>query len=280
MSSPALTKCLFKTTLHKVNNIKAHFLYPKLVLLGCAKKVIIVDIENNVEKETELSSVLDLEDDIADDMLQDNFLWLILQSHELVVVNIKECSLLKVRTNNYANYKINQFIRDGNNLLLMSDSGECLAVPFTTYELENKFRRGDGEAVVTFEKLNICRSRIKCHQEISLLNGLQAYLDSGNITLQCSTTGLIDELFFNTKLEHIIQCGNSVVLADKCKMWIVDIRNFTTTFEFPNVGSKYYPLNGKNKAFYYLLWDNETVCILYKNINFINFYYACILNKE
>ncbi|CAK1601867.1 unnamed protein product [Parnassius mnemosyne] len=238
-------------------SLKAHFLYPKLVILEETKKVLIVDIEDK-SIEDEIVS-FDLEYDIVDDILQDHILWLTLKSYELVAINIHMSKLIKINCNNYAYYRIRQFGKVENNLLLMSESGEYLAIPFTTVELDNKIKGGEKEITVSLEKLNISRSVVISQKTKVDMNGLNAYIEAGKIILDCSITGLSEMLSASVELEYVVPWGQSVILGNKSKMWVIDLRNFNTIFEFEKVESNYYPLKAVNKTFYYLLWDKEKV---------------------
>ncbi|CAG4979259.1 unnamed protein product [Parnassius apollo] len=191
-------------------SIKAHFLYPKLVILEETRKVIIVDIENKSNEEEIIS--FDLEYDFVDDILQDHILWLTLKSYELVAINVHMCKLIKIKCNNYAYYRIKQFGKVENNILLMSESGECLAIPFTAVELDSKIKEGEKEITISLEKLNISRSVvISQHTKIDL-NGFNAYIETGKIILECSITGLSEMLSASVELEYVVpwveECSN------------------------------------------------------------------------
>ncbi|XP_013176584.1 PREDICTED: uncharacterized protein LOC106124453 [Papilio xuthus] len=242
-----------------VNNIEAHFLYPKLAIIEDRRKVTIIDIECEFNNETRKSFVFDLEEDITDNILLEHLLWLTLKSYVLVVINIKTGTLVNIRCNNYANYKICQFYKHNNNLVLMSESGECLALPFSATQLDSYIKQSDNEMIVTLEKLHISRSVLKSQETLTLLNELNAYIESGKVILQCSSTGVIDVLSTDALLEYIVPWTNSLIMANQSNMWMIDLRDFSTTYQFSNETSKYYPLKAVNKTFYYILWDKEQV---------------------
>ncbi|KPI94775.1 hypothetical protein RR46_11779 [Papilio xuthus] len=242
-----------------VNNIEAHFLYPKLVIIEDKRKVTIIDIECEFNNETSKSFVFDLDEDITDNILLEHLLWLTLKSYVLVVINIKTGTLVNIRFNNYANYKICQFYKHNNNLVLMSESGECLALPFSATQLDNYIKQSENEMIVTLEKLHISRSVLKSQETLTLLNELNAYVESGKVILQCSSTGVIDVLSTDALLEYIVPWTNSLIMANQSNMWMIDLRDFSTTYQFSNEASKYYPLKAVNKTFYYILWDKEQV---------------------
>ncbi|KPJ16656.1 Kinetochore-associated protein 1 [Papilio machaon] len=247
------------TFANPVNNIEAHFLYPKVVIIEDRRKVTIIDIECEFNNETSKTFVFDLDEDITDNILLEHLLWLTLKSYVLVVINIKTGTLVNIRCNNYANYKICQFYRLNNNLVLMSESGECLALPFSTTELDNNMKQSENDMVVTLEKLHISRSALKSQETVTLLSELNAYIEYGKVILQCSITGTIDVLSTDPLLEYIVPWTNSLIIANKSNMWMIDLRDFSTTYQFSNEVSKYYPLKAVDKTFYYILWDKEQV---------------------
>lgn len=247
------------TFANPVNCIEAHFLYPKLVIIEERRKVTIFDIESDFNNDINKPFVFDLEEGITDNILLEHLLWLILKSYVLVVINIKTGTLINIRCNNYANYKICQFIKFNNNLGLMSESGECLALPFSTTELDNNMKQNENDIVVALEKLHISRTALKSQESICLFNELNAYIESGKVILQCSTTGMIDELFTDALLEYIVPWTHSLIMANKSNMWMIDLRDFSTTYQFSKEVSKYYPLKAVKQTFYYILWDEEKV---------------------
>ncbi|XP_068626637.1 uncharacterized protein rod [Battus philenor] len=269
MSALTVVQTFIKTVTvsESINDLKVHFIFPKLVIIEDKRKIIIVDITHEIGDEVNKTGVFELKYDVTDGVLQDHFLWLTVTSNEFYVVNVFKNILIKISSDNYANYDIQHIVKEGNNLVLISKSGECLAAPFTTEELDNKIKSGEKEITVTLEKLNVCRFVSKPQFNMTLLNGINAYLDVGKIILECIITGTKDVLHANIHLEYMVPWGNAVVLGNKNNMWIHDLNDFKTTFEFPNVESKYYPVAATNETLYYLLWDEDKIQVYSASIS-------------
>lgn len=243
------------------DHLQVQFLYPKLVIFEDTQSFRIVHLQSKKTQETveDLDLSFKLDHEILDSVLQDHILWLILRSGEVLVTDVLKGSQLKIRPDNYENYKIHKFRTINHLLFLVSESGECLSAPFRTHELVEKLNAGLTDITVSLEKANKHYNSLKSCIPKKLINGLEIYSEGSDIVIKCPETGIDEVISTNVKIKHIVPWDDVVFLADESNMWIADLRDGKIVYEFKNVGANYYPLAAHNNGFYYLLWDKTEV---------------------
>lgn len=233
--------------------LRAKFCYPKIVLFEDAKCFRISDLENT-EAEDQINN---LEEEITDSALQDHLLWLILESGEILVTDLLNGLQIKLIVTNYSKVKFHQV--NDNNFLFKSDCGEDLANTVSTEELTEKMKIGCNEFCITLKKVY----HENTDHSSDTLNGLNIFIDGGDIVCQCPITKQTETLCSNIAVEYALSWGDYLVLADKSKIWIVDLESSTTVFEFETFNTCV-PVKVYKNLFYYIAGSDQGVSYKYK----------------
>ncbi|CAG4965277.1 unnamed protein product [Colias eurytheme] len=238
------------TTCNK-DQIRALFVYPKVVLFEDLKNIEVIDLNDKDAS----NKIYSFEYEINHHALVGNNVWLALKSSEVIVINILKGALLKIKCDNYANYKIREFETDGINIIFISESGERLLNPYTQEQLNGEFEKGTTETIVSLEKAPY---RLQGTQN-TYQNGLNMCTSNMTLLLKCPVTGLTETLCTNKDLEHMVPWGDSIVVSNRGQMWAIDSKSFNKAYDFENTESNYVPLGSHDNNFYYLLWDKEVL---------------------
>ncbi|KAI5635754.1 hypothetical protein NE865_11550 [Phthorimaea operculella] len=250
-----VTYAQIKTSQNNINSeIKeALFLHPKVIIFEDNKTFRLVDLETKTTEPVP-DHVYRLEDEIRDKRLIENNLWLVLKSGELLVINVLQGLQIKIKSDNFENYRICRLKTADGKLFLFSESEECLGSPLSTQELDKAFANGTEEITVTFEKVR--SRRFDYDLPWSSLDGLKIYSEYGQITVQCPITGLTETIESDAKIKYVIPWMDLAVVASSTDMWLVDLKDSNIAFNFDNPSQKnFYPLAAYNNGFYYMLWD-------------------------
>lgn len=241
----------------KTNVLQAKFFYPKLVIFEDVTTFRILDLEEKKEDLTEREQLYKMSEEITDSALQDHFLWIALKSGQFLVTDLLNGSQIKIIVNNYSNLKFQQ--ANTNSFYFKSDSGEYLKAPYSTMELTKIISEGQCEHDISLKKFNISQEDSKPYGATDA-NGLMYYIEAGSLICQCPLTGFKETLLCQVPLSHALAWGDHIILADKSKMWIMDINNMNILFEFECNKSNFLPVMVYNNTFYYLEdYDQEVI---------------------
>ncbi|KAJ2947776.1 hypothetical protein O0L34_g9558 [Tuta absoluta] len=257
----SVTFAQIKTSQNNVNTeiIEALFLYPKVILFEDNKTFRFVDLETKTTEPVP-DRVYQLEHEIQDKKLIENYLWLVVKSGELLIINVLQGSKIKIKSDNFENYRICRLKTAGGKLFLFSESEECLGSPLCTQDLDKAFANGTEEITVTFEKVRSLR--FDCDYLQSNLNGLKIYSEYGQIAVQCPISGLTESIESNIQIKYVLPWRDLAVVASNTNMWLVDLKDSNIAFNFDNPNQRnFYPLAAYNNGFYYMIWDKAEVHI-------------------
>lgn len=264
--------------LERSDELRTKIYYPKLVLFEDATSIRILDLEEK-ENHPESELLFKLEDKITGSALQDHFLWVSLKSDAFLVINLINGKQIKVSVNNYCNLKLHEM--NTNSFYFKSDGGEYLKTPYSTKELVKLFAEDQYEHIVLLKKLNRSKDEVKQHNGTTI-NGLLYYVESGSLVAQCPLTGLKETIFCQITLSYGLSWGNYIILADKSRIWIIDMKTQNIVSEFGDDNSKVLPVVLHNNIFYYLIDDDLEVLILfylYKKIRLYLFHSSNLLHS-
>lgn len=236
-----------------INQLKANLLYPKVVIFENARTIVVVDLQSD-----ELSSsnqTYTFEHEIIQHIFDEYFLWVVLKSSEVFVINTNKNSSLRLIINNFANYKIDGFESDGNKLIFISSSGERLFNPYTKEELCFQFENQAKEITVSLQKVPP-GYKLKPLQ-VLYNNGLKICAQNMNLLIKCPITGVFEKLTINKDLEYVVPWDDAAVISTKQQMWMLDLSNFNKLIDFEKIESHYIPLGSYENIFYYITWETE-----------------------
>lgn len=238
--------------------LEATFYYPKIIFVENKNTIHIVDLLNGEE------DVIKLGEDVVDKANQGNFLWLILKSHQIKVIDVLSGSQMSVVVDGY---KICKIIHDTTNMLLMSESGESYEIPYGTEQLMEKFKEGTPKEVANLTKSQIFKRALDIGVlNISSWNGLTILKnEDSKLLMKCPVTGLHESVSLSVPLQHAVCWDDLLVLAHDQNMWIVDCKGAEKLFEFENNGAKYYPVAVHKNALYYISWSHSQVITSFSN---------------
>lgn len=237
-----------------LENFKAILCHPKLIFVENNNLVRIVNLSNDEEQ------IIELNEEIVDVMNQENFLWLVLKSHKMIIIDIISHSQINVSSN----YKINRFENYNGTLFFISESGESFLCPYSTQNLKDKFGEGASEENVCLEKSQILLSDSSSRSEV-LWQGLSLYNGNDGLVLKCPVTEISESVATKVPVQNLISWDNVLVLVHDLNMWIVDLQSAKMLFGFSNIGAKYYPMSIYNNMFYYTTWNHSEVISMYNN---------------
>ncbi|XP_050670659.1 uncharacterized protein LOC126969348 [Leptidea sinapis] len=236
------------------DKVTAYLSYPKIAIFE-DKNVIFADCAKLQEPPSYKEYPFD--HDILNHILFKQNLWIVLKSFEIIVINIEREAMLTIIPNNYANYKIRDFECDGNNIFLISESGEKLKNPFTQEQLNNEFEKGTNTVTVQLEKTTT--STKQTLREPHFKSGFDILAQNSNICITCPVTGLNKILATNSELKYVKPWDDKAVFGNDLKMWAVNLKNMQKAFDFENIESNCLPLGYYSDSFYFILWGNETI---------------------
>lgn len=251
-----LKSCVSKiSSLQPLEKIKAKFVFPKIIIFETKRSVVIVDVKTKEEDEKFYHS---FEDDIVDYTVHGQYLWLILKSSEIYILDILRLLILEIKCDSYAYYRIQKVINIESTLILVSESGERLKTLLSDDIIEEEFKKGSRHIVVSLEKVSMLpiQKFIKNNKE-----EINYSIDSETLMVKCNTTNLINVLDTNAALKSFAQWNDMKVISNDIKMWILG-DHFNLIFKFQSPDYHYYPLAAYNDHFYYLEWNKEEVCII------------------
>lgn len=244
------------------SSLRTKFLYPKIVLFEDAKCFRLTDLEDT-EKEDQ---IYNLNEKITDCALQDHLLWLTLESGEILITDLLNGLQIKLVVTNYSKVKFHQINDDY--FVFKSDCGEDLSSPVSTEEITERIKNGCSEICISLMKGNYEKTDFSTKH-----TGLNISIEAGNVVSLCPMTGQKETLLSNVKLEYVLSWGDNLVLADKARIWIVDLESSTIVYEFENFKTCV-PVAVYKNVFYYLADCDEEVGKIY------HYYcYLCHIHK-
>lgn len=262
----------------KLEELHAELLYPKLVIFEDNHNFRIVDL-NTKEESNNSDLVFNFEHEILDKTFQDHLLWIILKSGETVVTDIMKGTLAKIKLGNFTKYQINRLQNVNQNVYFFSEGGECLHVPLSVQELDERISKGPSEISLNLEKTRVRSIESEHMTKKQQFDNLYLFIENGDIVVECPLTGLQETISTDVKIERIVPWGELVILSSKEQMWAVNLRESDVYYKFENIenSGNYYPLAVHNNGLYFLVWDKLEVIF-----NFFAFFYiklrSCIMN--
>lgn len=242
------------SSIQPLEKLKAKFVFPKIIIFESERSVVIVDIITKEEKDETFCHTF--KDDIVDYTVRGHYLWLILKSSEIYILDIIRHMILEIKCDSYAYYRIQRFTNIDSTLILVSESGEHVRILLSDEILEEEFNKGSCDIIVALEKVSM---QPKQHYIKNVKDEINFYIDSETLVLKCNTTNLINEMDTNTALKSFVQWNDMKVISNNTKMWILSEHfNLVSKFQSPNY--YYYPLEAYKDSFYYLEWNKEEVC--------------------
>ncbi|KAM3967579.1 kinetochore component rough deal [Aphomia sociella] len=247
---------------HIFKHLKAQFLYPKLLLFENDYSIRIIDLKIKESDQENDGYSFVFESEIVDRTIQHDYLWLILDSGEINIIDLNLGFRLKIVVDNFINSKLKYIKSDKDeNLYFIKSNGDCYLAPYTSDNLKDILIEDKEQLNVSLKKVSINHSNLEsCINKISP-NGLFMNIEDGNIVLKCPITGLYNTIISNAKLQYVVDWEEVTVLSDESNMWIVDLKESNILFQFDNITANYYPLASYNNILYYITWNESEVHI-------------------
>lgn len=242
--------CLHKLNTNPLSNLRAILCFPKVILLENNKNIHIVDIYESNDSDKNFAFLF--ENEISEFIVRDKFIWCLLKSGEIWIINIDKGYKIKIIYNSQAHYNIVRLRKQGPDLILISESGECLNVIINNEDLEKNIQ----ELTVSLTKY---LPKIQDHHE-------PLYIKSDELIFKCPHTGLTDVIKSNVHLDFIRYWDDMIVLSHSNKMWAMN-KSFELIFQFDKNNSNYHPMSANKGIFYYLKWINGEVMFVCYKIN-------------
>ncbi|KAJ8736454.1 hypothetical protein PYW08_007110 [Mythimna loreyi] len=242
-----------------ISNIEAKLLYPRLILFENKLCVKVVNLLGNNVETQESSEYHTFDEEIADTILHDQFLWLVFKSGNIIAIDVVKGVQIKVTNDTNTCLKICQIGRIENRLHFISESGDTFLIPLNTSELVKKLGESTKELSVPFKKAHVSHSRIKTR--FDSISGLNISIEEGSVMVRCPFTGIMEIISTQTKFNDVVTWRDQAIFANKSNMWIVDMKESQVVYEFEKTDENYYPVLAHNDLFYYILWNKEEVQI-------------------
>lgn len=225
--------------------------YPKVVLFDGLKAFRIIDLQS---KDESLEKMYEVQEEIVDSVLQEHLLWILLKSGEILVTNLLNGQQTKIIIINYSKVKFLEN-KSKNKILMRSECGEYLSGP-STDEILKKFEESPTEISINLQRL--------LYQDVKLfngylVNGLYVTIQDGKLICECPITGVIETILSPVSIEYVVSWGNQLIIAEKTKMWIIDLENSLTSYECQDRNNYYVPIAVFNNIFYYIEGNDEEV---------------------
>lgn len=246
-----------------LDTLEALVFYPKIIIIENQNAVRILDLVKKSIENPESSDYSFFGDEIVDKVIHHNNLWLILKTQKIVIINI--ISGLQI-TVDVDNHKISHFAQYSNALYVLSESGECLDLPYKDEELSVKLNASTKEEKVVLKKAFVPLCANKCVNVLSPRLGLGLYKELKQIILKCPLTNLTETITINMPIQHLISWDDAAVLAYEQNMWITDLKSGDIIFDFSSVGSKCYPVSVYDSTLYYITYNATEVTFYNNNI--------------
>lgn len=247
-------------SLSNVTNIEAELFYPKVILIENHRSVYAINLITNNEINAEKSENHRFEENILDKLLLEHFLWLVLESGEIIVIDILKDSRITINNDQNISLKLQKLVEYNNRLCFLSDSGDTFEVSCHVKELVKKLKQNASEIALPFKKAHISHAVFKT--KIHTICGTSAFVDAGMLMIKCPTTGLLETVSTDNKINLIATWRDYGIFGNDCNMWLTDIRSGQIIHGFEKSEGSYYPILAHNDIFYYLLWNNEEVNFL------------------
>ncbi|KAL0803379.1 hypothetical protein ABMA28_017391 [Loxostege sticticalis] len=241
-----------------LDTLEALMFYPKIIIIENQNAVRILDLVKKSIENPESSDYSFFGDEIVDKVIHHNNLWLILKTQKIVIINI--ISGLQI-TVDVDNHKISHFAQYSNALYILSESGECLDLPYKDEELSVKLNASTKEEKVVLKKAFVPLCANKCVNVLSPRLGLGLYKELKQIILKCPLTNLTETITINMPIQHLISWDDAAVLAYEQNMWITDLKSGDIIFDFSSVGSKCYPVSVCDSTLYYITYNATEIQI-------------------
>ncbi|XP_004932317.2 uncharacterized protein LOC101744529 [Bombyx mori] len=223
-------------------------IYPKIAIFQNPKSFVLLDLESVENKDLNQGITHAEEHEIVDSILKDHLLWIVLNTGHLLVVDVRRNIKLKIINDTY---KIHRIVVIKNNIQLVTESGECLNVPWSTEELSAKIEEGVEEICLPLKKSSKFLLDSETHETFQL-NELNIFIEKGILKTKCAVTGLSETISVNELLEHVDFWHNMLVLVDESNMWIIHTQDSKTIYKFETPGH-YCPLAINKDVLYYTL---------------------------
>lgn len=240
-----LFKCDF---VRKGTQLHNKCIYPKIAIFQNPKSFVLLDLESVENKDLNQGITHAEEHEIVDSILKDHLLWIVLNTGHLLVVDVRRNIKLKIINDTY---KIHRIVVIKNNIQLVTESGECLNVPWSTEELSAKIEEGVEEICLPLKKSSKFLLDSETHETFQL-NELNIFIEKGILKTKCAVTGLSETISVNELLEHVDFWHNMLVLVDESNMWIIHTQDSKIIYKFETPGH-YCPLAINKDVLYYTL---------------------------
>ncbi|XP_023949629.2 uncharacterized protein LOC112054175 [Bicyclus anynana] len=248
--------------LNTLSCLDAELIYPKIVIYEDKKTIHSLDITDLNEVYTTVHS---FQSDVVNRIIYKENVWVVLQSGEVYVVNLKNGALKEVICTSNANYKIRRFATHDSKLVFISESGERLTTTLTNKILQEELDNTNTNKIsVPLDRAPIPLNAIYRNTR-NVNNGLTIYIDSGKLIMKCLCTGLTDVIAVNPDLQHVCLWNEMIVITMNSIMLLLN-EKFELIFEFQNMGLQYYPLASHNDVFFYITWNNEEIGLHYASL--------------
>ncbi|CAD0194713.1 unnamed protein product [Chrysodeixis includens] len=247
-------------TLNGATNIEGRIYYPKLIIFENNTCVRVVDLIANNEDVQDQSNTHEFDQNIADKLLLENFLWIVFKSGDILAIDVLKGLQIKITNDTNTCLKLNQIARYRDRLYFTSESGDSFEIPIHSKELIDLLSKSTDELSVPFKKTPKSHYIFKEKDNISVC-GMNIFIEDGSVKVKCPVTGLTEVISSNNNYNHIESWRELVILANETKMWLVDMKEAEIIHEFETSEVKYYPVLTYNDLFYYLMWNKEEVQI-------------------
>ncbi|XP_028176343.1 uncharacterized protein LOC114364395 [Ostrinia furnacalis] len=238
-------------------NLEAVLFYPKLILFENKNVVHVLDLLTKNVKEPDKSEYSFVGDEIIDKVFHNNHVWLILRTNKVVVMDVDNGFKSTVYVDNH---KLSHFLKTSETVFLISESGECLNLPYKDQELSLKLKAGSTEEIAVLEKAPVQHNAIKYNNLINPQLGLE-FTNENNIVVKCPITKLSATISVNMPIHHLVPWDEAIVLAHDQNMWVADLKNGESLFTFPNNGLKCYPVSIHDYTLYYITYKATEIQI-------------------
>lgn len=245
-------------TANTASNIEARIFYPKLILFENNTCVRIVDLIANNEDIQDESNAYHFSQDIADKLLLENFMWIVLKSGDIMAIDVLRGLQLKIANDTNTCLKLRQIARYKDRLYFTSESGDSFEIPIHTNELKDLLGKSTDQVSVPFKKTHKSQYIFKEKDNISAC-GMKIYIEDGFLKVKCPVSGLTEVISAESNFKNIESWRELVILSNDTNMWIVDLKESEIVHEFESTEAKYYPVLTYNDLFYYLMWNKEEV---------------------
>lgn len=259
-------------------DVYAKLFYPKLAIITGKRYIAIIDIESNSDDGLcEKDFHYQTEDDIIDVFLQENLLWVLLESGQLILYDVLLGLPLPIviESDNKSSY--DQFKTDGIHLYLFSKNEGLVSVPYTSTEIIHRYNKHKTEIRIKLLKSQNANVHSQNYYDIvkqkENLTGMHLEIERGALIIKCPLTGLraVAASVGSVDSKYVLPWREFAVITNGNGVWVVNLRDAKIQLELHSMNT-YVLLFSWKDSFYYLASDSDKVSIYFlvccKNIYF------------